>query len=52
MANAKMDRIVRINSSCGLAYALQWNNGVRNSIVQLVELVDRQCIEAFATALK
>ena len=50
MSNAKVNRIVRINSSCGLAYALQWNNGVRNSIVQLVEL-DRKRIEAFATTL-
>ena len=51
MSNAMTNRIIRINTSPGLARALQWKNGMANSIVQLVEF-DRDHTEKLANRLE
>ena len=51
MRNSKQNRIVRINTAKGLSFALQWNNGIQNSIVQYIE-IDRDAMETYATLTK
>lgn len=51
VTNFIANKIRRINTPPGLAYALSWRGGVANSSVQLVE-VDRDHIEFLANFLK
>ena len=51
MKCSKSNRIIRILTAKGLANALQWNNGVQNSIVQLAQ-IDRGRLIAIEKYLK
>ena len=49
--NFKDNRVTRINSPKGLAWALSFNNGVKNSMIQLVNF-DRENLQKIQLILK
>ena len=51
MKNFKDNRVTRINSPKGLAWALSFNKGVKNSMIQLVDF-DRESLQKIQLILK